>query len=152
MADKETVRQFLKTNPFGVISTVSDKREPWGSSIFFAVDKELNFYFITRADTQKYKNVEKTNRASITVTDIKSQITVQASGDVHKVPAKDLMDVLTNKIKYTKSFGNTKWAPPIVKIHGGDYMVLKFQTTFLQYANFKQIKSDIREDFIERII
>lgn len=149
---KEQVLNFLKQNPNGVLATASAQGMPWSSSIYFVTDDDFNFFFITRKKTGKFNNIEENPNVAITVTDHSAQRTVQVSGKVSRVPTKDIVDVVMKKLSHVKPHGDNKWVPPIVKVHGGDYMVLKITPNFLQYADYKQHRSNIHEDFIERII
>lgn len=136
----------------GILSTVSKDGRPWGSAIIFAIDEDLNFFFMTRSDTLKYKNIEAHPTVALTVADEKYQVTVQAVGTVTRVAAKDYIDVVFKKLAGVKPHGDYHWVPPVIKVHKGDYMILQFTPKKLQYANFKQRKSDIHSDYIEQII
>lgn len=143
---------FLKHNPHGVLATVSEDGRPWGSSIYFATDEDLNLFFMTKVKTFKYQNISKNHHVSLTVTDGDAQTTVQIAGTVKKVPAKDLVSVIMKKLAHLKPHGDNKWVPPIVKVDGGDYVVLQITPDSLQYADYKQTKSDIHDSHIEKII
>src|SRR5688572_12065278 len=92
------VQDFLKTHHMGILSTVSKDGKPWGSAITFAVDDDLKFYFMTRADTLKYKNIEANHNVSLTVADETEQISVQSVGVVSRVDTDDYMDVVFKKL------------------------------------------------------
>lgn len=146
------VHEFIKHRNMAVLSTVSATGEPWGSAIIFAHDEDLNFFFMTRSDTLKYKNIEANPTAALTIADEQDQVTVQAMGIVTRVAAKDYMDVVFKKLASIKPRGDYHWTPPVIKVHKGDYMILQFTPKKLQYADFKQKKSDIHSDYIEQII
>lgn len=146
------VHNFLKHHNMGVLSTVSASGEPWGSAVTFAHDEDLNFFFMTRSNTLKYKNIEANPTVALTVADEKDQVTVQAVGTITRVAAKDYMDVIFKKLASAKPRGDYHWVPPVIKVHKGDYMILQFTPKRLQYADFKQKKSDIHSDYIEQIL
>lgn len=135
-----------------VLSTVTEDGKPWGSAITFAVDDDLNFFFMTRSDTLKFKNIEANPQVALTIADEETQITVQASGKISRVQAKDYMDVVFKKLAKVKPQGDSRWIPPVMKVHKGDYMILQFTPQTLQYADFKQPKTDIHSEYIEQII
>jgi general stress protein 26 len=148
----EKVHEFLAHHHVGVLSTTSSDGQPWGSAIIFATDENLNFYFMTRADTLKYQNIASNPKVAITITDESQQITVQASGTVKPVEAEDIMDVVFHKLDKLKPQGTTKWIAPVYKVHEGDYMILHFTPTKLQYADFTQTEVDAQSSDIEQII
>ncbi|MCW2763413.1 MAG: hypothetical protein JWR85_3614 [Marmoricola sp.] len=47
----QKVHAFLRQHHMGVLSTVSSDGEPWGAAIYFIVDEDFTFYFVTRAET-----------------------------------------------------------------------------------------------------
>lgn len=145
------VHEFLKSHPVGVLSTVNDGK-PWGSAIYFVADEEYNCFFITRVDTFKYKNIDKNPDVALTIADAEEQTTVQLSGKISKVPANQLMEVAFHKLASVQPKADSGWAPPIMKIHKGDYMVLQITPDSLQYANYKESTTDLHHKFIEQII
>lgn len=148
----QKVHKFLKQHPLGVISTVSEDSKPWGSPIYFVTDADLNFFFVTKQDTHKYKNIDRSPWVSLTVADNESQTTVQVLGKISHVPIEQAMDIALNKLEKIKPHGDYNWVPPILKVHKGDYRVLQITPTRLHYADFKQRKLNIHDDYIEKII
>lgn len=148
---RERAHEFLREHPLGVLSTVSQGK-PWGAAIFFVADDFFNIYFITRADTQKYKNIEKHPHVALTVADGKTQTTVQIAGAVTRVSPDKYHDVVFRKLASLRPKGDLNWAPPVIKVHKGDYMVLKLEPDYLQYADFSQQKTDVHSDYIEVLI
>src|SRR5688572_8399977 len=98
----EKVTEFLRSHHMAVLSTVSEDGKPWGSAIIFAHDEDMNFFFMTRSDTFKYKNIEGNPNVAFTVADEEKQVTVQASGRVTRVDADDYMDVVFKKLASVK--------------------------------------------------
>jgi uncharacterized pyridoxamine 5'-phosphate oxidase family protein len=146
------VHDFLKKHHMAVLSTVSLDGKPWGSAVNFVIDEELNFFFMTRGGTLKYKNIENNPNVAITVADEESQQTVQAQGEISKVAVKDIIDVVFKKLAKIKPHNDYGWIPPVIKVHKGDYMVLMFTPSKLQYADFKQHKTEVFDEYIEQII
>lgn len=136
----------------GILSTVSEDGKPWGSAIIFAVDEDLNFFFMTRSGTLKFKNIAKNPHAALTIADEEQQTTLQAAGNISRVAAKDYIDIVFKKLASVKPRGDFQWIPPVIKVHNGDYMILQFTPTKLQYGDFKQNKTDVRSDYIEQVI
>lgn len=149
---QQEVLTFLRHHPMAVLSTVNGESQPWGSAIYYVVDGEFNFYFVTRVGTLKYQNIEQNPHVALTVADNDRQTTVQASGLITKVPVEDYMDIVFDKLAKIRPKDDPHWAPPLTKIREGNYMPLKLTPSKLQYANYKDRKSDINEEYIEKII
>lgn len=148
----QKVHDFLRDNPMGVVSTVSDDGTPWGAAVYFIADDDFNIYFVTRAETTKYQNVKQGRVAAFTVADRKTQTTVQLTGEVTEVSADDYMNNLFDKFMELRHSDDHNWSPPINKVHVGKYMPLRIKPTRLQYANYGQRSNDPTANYIEEII
>lgn len=146
------VHTFLHQHPMGVLSTVDGDGKPWGSAIYYVADADFNFYFVTRVETFKFGNVEARPFAALTIADPDNQTTVQVAGEITKVPVHEYMATLFDKLADIHRDGDVNWAPPISKVHAGNFMPLRLTPTKLQYADFKQKKSDIHTDYIKHIL
>ena len=69
---KSEAYEFLKTIPLAVFGTVSNENTPHLTTLFYIVDKDLNFYFISRSQTAKIDNIKRGSKVSIVVSDRRS--------------------------------------------------------------------------------
>ena len=134
------------------MSTASADGSPWGAAIFFYVDEDFNFYFVTRANTKKHHNIQANPKAAITVAHGASQTTVQTSGNITEVPAEEYMNIIFDKLAAVRPDSEGTWVPPIAKIHEGNYIPLKLTPSKLQYANYSAKTLDPNADYIQQII
>jgi uncharacterized pyridoxamine 5'-phosphate oxidase family protein len=148
----QKVHTFLRQHPMGILSTVADDGTPWGSAIYYVCDEHFKFYFVTRVETFKYDNIDKNPLAALTVADNESQTTVQVTGSVTRLAVKDYMDIVFGKLAHIRPKDDATWAPPLEKLHDGNYMPLVLSPTKMQFADYKDLKSDIHADYIEKII
>lgn len=146
------VYDFMKHHHMGVLSTVAEDSKPWGAAIFYVVDEEFNVFFVTRQETFKYKNLDNNPYAALTIADEENQTTVQLSGKISRVPAEDYMDIIFTRLVAIRPKGDMYWAPPVEKVSRGDYMALRLTPDKLHYANFKKQTTDLKHDYIEKII
>lgn len=146
------VHDFLRTHPMGVLSTVSEDGRPWGAAVYYVPDEDFNFYFVTRKNTHKYKNIEDNPFVAFTVADADDQVSVQAAGKLSKVPPEDYMDVVFTRIARIRPAGQYNWAPPVEKVHQGDYMALCLTPDSLRYADFKKPEVNLQTQTIQTII
>lgn len=136
----------------GVLSTATTESAPWGSAIYFYADENFDIYFVTRADTQKYKNITNNPEVALTVADEASQTTVQIAGTITAVPPHDYLEVLFHKLDKIHPRGDETWTPPPNKIHKGNFMPLKLTPSRLQYADYGTYKLDPDASYVETII
>lgn len=135
---KEKVYEFLRDHAVAVLSTVSQDGTPSASPIYFVSDKQLNFYFMTKSDTEKSKNIESgNNRVAITVVDSAFPMVVQAKGQVSEVQDRD------NFLKITEENAREEagfhWPPPLSKLESeGDLLMYIFTPSWLRVADFSE--------------
>lgn len=146
------VHDFLHHHPVGVLSTVSPDGTPWGAAVYYIVDEDFNFFFVTRTKTIKYQNLDKNPFAAFTIADGPTQTTVQVSGKISKVPIQDYVDIYFDKFAKIRPEGNPDWTPPLSRLHMGNYMPFRLTPTRLHYADYGHIESDDHTDSIEKII
>lgn len=148
----QKVHTFLRHHRMGVLSTVGPDGTPWGAAVYFVADEDFRFYFVTRAGTLKYQNIDNSPLAAFTVADAESQTTVQASGTVTQVPVKEYADVVFNKLAKVRPKDDPAWAPPIDKLREGNYVPLCLTPSKLQYADYGHVKPEMDADYIENVI
>lgn len=151
-AEHKRVHEFLKQHQMGVLSTAGESGTAWGAAVYFVTDDDLNIYFVTRAGTFKYKNIKTNPFAALTVVDAEAQITVQLSGEVSQLPVGKYMDVFFDKFAAMRPEGDYHWAPPIDKVHEGNYMPLQLKPSHLQYADYGKRRIEAKGDYIEKLI
>jgi uncharacterized protein YhbP (UPF0306 family) len=153
MSDEyERVCSFLKSHPMGVLSTAGAAGTVWGAAVYYLADEDLNIYFVTRTGSFKYKNIETQPFAALTVADPDDQITVQLSGRIERMPINKYMNVFFDKFAAMRPEGDYQWAPPIDKVHEGNYMPLQLTPSHLQYADYGRRRIEVHGNYIEQII
>ena len=88
--DKETAGKIAKAiiegNRYMVLSTCNSSAKPWAATVFYAHDKDYNFYFISAIDTLHAKNALENPDVAFVIFDSHTPIgmydAVQASGAV----------------------------------------------------------------------
>ncbi|MEO7364205.1 MAG: pyridoxamine 5'-phosphate oxidase family protein [Candidatus Saccharimonadales bacterium] len=146
------VHEFLKKHQSGVLSTAGDAGSVWGATVYFVTDDDLNIYFVTRTGSFKYKNIQTQPFAALTVSDGEAQITVQLSGEVSQMPINKYMDIFFDKFAAMRPEGDFDWAPPVDKVHEGNYMPLQLTPSRMQYADYGKRRIEVRGNYIEQIL
>ena len=76
--------KFLRASTTAVVAT-SFNDEPRASTVYYYLDNNFNFYFVTKRNTSKYVNIEMNPRAALVVGTGPEHITVQAHGAVELI-------------------------------------------------------------------
>lgn len=125
--EQHRIISFLASHPVGVIATVGADGNPHASTIYFAVDDELNITFTTKRDTQKHQNIEGNSHVMLVSFDAPSQATVQASGIATKVSdPEEVQNIYHGTLQAARRTGEDV-VPPIAKITAGVYVAFSIK-------------------------
>lgn len=119
--ERQKIVGFLASHPVGVLATVDANGNPHASTIYFAVDDNLNFTFTTKRDTEKQKNIKSNNNVMLVAFDAPSQAAVQVRGKATKVTDPIAMqNIYRGTLRAARRTGEDV-VPPIAKIAAGPY-------------------------------
>ncbi len=142
---------FLRENTTAVIAT-SFNDEPRASTVYYYVDNDFNFYFITKQNTGKYINIQMNPRAAVVVGTGPEHITVQATGLVELIndetKKQEIIDELTN----IREREHVKIVPieEIPKFEGRHQIVFKIHSKQVMFMNLdsSRFPHSITEDYM----
>lgn len=155
---KDTAINFLKERNrlTAVIATVSDDGSPHAAVIYYFVDEDFNFYFLTATNTRKYKHLLANPRASITTGFGPKYTTIQGDGTtalLTKGSDEENHAIALIKVRL-QEHDNTTW--PIFQLEEFEdesIAVFKFVPDSLQLLNLEQNNGlKFSTDDIQKII
>src|SRR5262249_53886886 len=132
---KQKTLEFLKSHPLAVLSTISSDGSVDAAVIYAIVTDDLHFFFITKPDTKKAKNIVSNPQAALTIADQSLQTTVQVKGTIHDMQqATNYTQLFLNVAESISSLGT----PPLSKLKSStEYVLYKFTTQWMRYADFR---------------
>lgn len=65
--DKQELAKYLKTQMLMTLATAAPN--PWVATVYYAVDKDLNLYFVSPPASKHIKDIEKNNKVACAITD-----------------------------------------------------------------------------------
>ena len=115
--------------------------------MYYVVDENLNFFFLTHDGSEKCSNLRARPQAALTVADDYSQTTVQCEGLVAEVPLGPEHDHVFRMITAIHPPGQFAWIPPVTKMQTGGILLFKLIPERLRFSNFtpEQGEADILE-------
>ncbi|MFS8130388.1 MAG: pyridoxamine 5'-phosphate oxidase family protein [Candidatus Dojkabacteria bacterium] len=143
MESKQRLFEFLETHNIASLATVSPEGVPHVTTIYNFSDKDLNFYFTTKSETIKYKNIKENSNVALVITDVEELQTIQIEGKAKLISdSKELIDVLARLA--TAALGKDKGLGelPVTKIKEGAICFFKVVPSWIRWTNFKN-KEDI---------
>lgn len=150
---KEKVYAFLQSHSIGVLSTISTDNTPYASPIYFIVNKELNFFFLTKSDTTKVLNIQNNNHVALTVIHSSQPITVQVTGTVEEVQEPEMLTKIAEA--NAQEIGGFSWPPPLSKLQSDGYLLMyRLQPNWLRVGDFTKTKepTDVQKNIFHQII
>lgn len=111
MDPKAIVKQIIDSSTFLSLAT-TDGKKPWVNAVFFATDRDYNFYFVSYNNSIHVQNILKNPNVAVTIFD--SHITpsggraqgLQISGTCKKLTKEELPQAI--EIVYSKRFPDPK--------------------------------------------
>ncbi len=136
---------FLKEHDLAVIATVSEKGDPLASAVYYWLDEDYSFYFLTKSKTRKFQNIEDTGKLAVVVSDEAKLTTVQGEGKAEVVKDPSTQAEIMNHLATIKSTQDKAWFPPIAQIEAGSFVVVKCKVDHLQLSEFNHGKPSVNE-------
>ena len=118
-----------KLDDTAVLSTVNENGHPHATIVHFEVDKEDNFYILTKKDTQKTRNIEKQNHVSLTIHHSHSLKALYVYGTADIVHDEATFRAVYERIAKTNYYTEGHKLAPITKIAAGEYVVFRITPT-----------------------
>lgn len=111
---------FLKDTPVAVLSTVDPEGNPHGSVIYYTIDKEFKFSFITKIETKKYDNLIHNNHVMLTVFEPLTQTTVQLTGKATEIEDGFQINAIAVSTLGASMKTSDSGIPPLSKLEAGE--------------------------------
>src|SRR3989338_6430470 len=132
---REEVKKFLDEHVTAAMATVSPEGEPQVATLYYDIDRDLNFYFITAQNSKKLKNIESNKNVAITVGFGPEPVTVQIGG-IAEIGS-ELKDEVVERIFKKIDFHHLdQW--PVLQLEKGGLVVLKVKPKWLVFLNLDQ--------------
>jgi len=119
-----TANTILGTNT-AVLSTIGRNNEVHASVVHYVTDKDENYYFLTKNETTKAKNISHNNYIALTINSTGSLRTLLVKGPAEIEKNNEVSSVVYDQITSPKDYIEGKKLPPITKLDKGDYVVYK---------------------------
>jgi nitroimidazol reductase NimA-like FMN-containing flavoprotein (pyridoxamine 5'-phosphate oxidase superfamily) len=116
-------RQFIDTHNVGVISTVDVNNQPSGSIVYYCFDED-NFYFSTKKDSKKLRNIHLNNLVAFTLGSDKDTYTVQIQGVAEEIYDIQEKAICLKKIKERANRDQLNW-PALLEFKKLDLTIVR---------------------------
>jgi uncharacterized pyridoxamine 5'-phosphate oxidase family protein len=124
---------FLKSQVIAVLATISPQNTPSASTIYFAVDDDFIFYFVTKVTTQKYKHLLDNHNVALVVGTENLPITVQIEGEAFEIEEVGERSLALDKVSRNSLQG--VYGPPLNKMPVAEIAVYKLSPKTIRYLD-----------------
>lgn len=146
---REKAYEFINNNHVGVLATANQNGRPHAAAIYVVADRLLNFYFVTRKETQKARNLTANPYASIALFDAMSQTTLQVDSTVSVVDDITEGNRIFAEIQGITRRTSASGVPPVTRLAAGGYITYKLSSPRVRLASFGDTVSNKEEVFEE---
>jgi nitroimidazol reductase NimA-like FMN-containing flavoprotein (pyridoxamine 5'-phosphate oxidase superfamily) len=136
---REDLLGFLSKHYVATLATVKPDSSAHATTIYFHVDKDLNFYFLTRDMTTKFTNIKTHQHVALAITDAESLETVQVEGVAGEVDyTKTYADTVKEFVAKLNANGKSWEKIPLNHIADGYYVFVQIKPTSIKWVDFKE--------------
>src|SRR3989344_1681562 len=135
---KDSVRNFLSSQETAVVATTSPEGVPQAATMYYVIDDDFSFYFLTHLESKKTRNLRDNGHVAIVIGFGPSLKTVQAGGVAEVMEDWRTGTLFRKKIllqmmeRIEAELGT--W--PVMHIQkGAELAVLKMTPTWMTYLN-----------------
>lgn len=129
--------EFLLQHDLGVLSTMSRTGSIHGSAVYYHMDTENRLYIVTKAGTQKARDMFAQQQIAFTVFDANTAQTAQIQADSEVISDPAERQYLLERFLQPKEYGGKKLPMPITTIHEDGYVVIRLNPTDVKYSDYK---------------
>lgn len=133
---RHDIEAYIKKNPATVLGTINSDGTPHGAVVYVCVLTGEQLYFVTKTETQKFKNIKENPHVSITTVNVADDSSLQAGGKAHVVTDPAIIEKVMHSMTHIYAQG-ADWLPPISKLRAGPYQVIGIELTHSRLAQFK---------------
>lgn len=136
MKHEHDILTYIKSNPVMVIGTIDSRGLPYSAAVYVYAASASEVYFVTKTETQKFRNIRNNPHVSVTIVDPTENSTLQAQGKASAIQdMQTIEDVMSEMARiYARS---ADWLPPIAKIRAGSYQVIRITLHGVRLAQYR---------------
>jgi general stress protein 26 len=134
--------EYLRNQTIAVVSTVSPEGKPMSATVYFIVDNDFTFYFITKTFSRKHKNLEQNPNISMVVGTENKPVTVQMEGSAERIVDKDIFKERFDN--FVDLLSKNNYVGPIFQLSEEDneLVIYKVKPNWLRWLDLRGEKSN----------
>ena len=151
---KELALKFLKDHKTAVVATASRVGEPEAATVFYAIDDDFTFNFVTDNKSRKFKNLKENPHVAVVIGTGPDVMTIQCGGHIQIVDySKDLnrAESIIRKVVANSNLYGSPPALPVLLNPNVELGVFTFKPDWMVLLNLEIQKNgtDYQGDYVK---
>ena len=135
-ASSQELLQFLRSHDVAALASIKENKA-YASTIYYFVEDDLRFYFLTRNGTLKFTNLRENGGVGLVITDQQTLQTVQVQGIAKEVDYSKEYQTTVKKFTDQLAKSGKEWEKiPINHITSGYYAFVQITPTWIRWTDF----------------
>ena len=132
------IAHFLSRNQVAVLATANKTTgEPNASVIYYTSTSQLNVFFVTKANTQKARNIKTNPLVALTVFEAANQATLAINGTAEEVDDPERLNSALEIMTGNAKKSSDTEVLPISRLDAGNYVLYKITPTKTSLTQYK---------------
>lgn len=136
------ISAYVDAHPAAVLSTIDENGHPYGATIFVSNASGRMLCFVTKAGTEKFKNLTAHPMVSLTFFSERDNSTLQVSGVTQVVEDKSIAEYVLDSMQ-KKHAMQASWAAPVTKVNAGDIVVIGLTVKNAKLTEYQTAEADM---------
>jgi general stress protein 26 len=139
---KTKCMEFLQNKMTAVIATVTTANTPAASTIYFIIDEQFNFYFMTKKFTKKVESLETNQEVAMVIGYDNDPVTVQVHGTAEQIT--DAEEYARRLKELEKKFFRNAYVAPLFQLseQERDLLIYKITPVWLRWLDLRGDKEN----------
>jgi hypothetical protein len=147
---KDEVLDYLSSEKAAVLSMHAIDGTIDAATVFFANDEDFIFYFTTKVNTRKYRNLVANSEVTLTISNVEELKTVEVKGNASLITDSEEIGARIITLNEKNRQEGLPWAPPIAFLDAGQYVIIRVIPTWIRYGVF--LNEEPRGEYFTQII
>lgn len=145
--DNQKLLDFLRGHLVASLATIRPDGRAHASTIYYAIDENLNFFFVTKEGTNKHTNIERNAAVALAISDETTLDTVQIEGAARRAAGKEFLsaiDTLTQKVVRN----HRQWDKiPASLIKSGQFAFYVIEPSWIRWMNYQDWNDIVKFEY-----
>ena len=129
---------FLRGNDVAVLSSSDKKGTVHGAVIYYVVDEQNKIYILTKAETNKTRNVINHSQVALTIFDVNAAQTLQIQGSAVIETDEKIKQHIVNTIIKPHKYNKGYQLPPVVWLEAGMFVIITITPKTSNFSDFSK--------------